>query len=108
MTDKSTQQQLLDARGRLIELLESHCEQLRLGYDKMQQQLRDEMGKDAIIEQLEELAEQRRLDYMNQCKELAARRESDKHIDGAPWRFACWLMFKDLWPFSIWYHRFDR
>lgn len=55
---------------------------------------------------LEELAEQRRLAYMHQCRELAEHREFDAAIKH-PWLFFWWLLLKDVWPFSHWYHRFD-
>lgn len=69
--------------------------------------------KDRIIEQLEEkitlleqLAESRRLNLMFQCKELAQHREFSLAFEH-PVKAVCWLLFRNVWPFSIWYHRFD-
>lgn len=80
--------------------------------DEQIQQLLD--AKDRIIEQqeehvtlLEELAEQRRLAFMHQTKELAEHRDLQDHIKEGPWRFALWLLLENVWPFSVWYHRFD-
>jgi hypothetical protein len=110
MIDPHVQQltELLALKDRIIELLEGRVEQERSAYAYIHQKLLDGADNYATIERLEELAEQRRLDYMNQCQELAERREFSVYGNGSPWRFACWLMFKDLWPFSIWYRRHDR
>jgi hypothetical protein len=71
------------------------------------------VAKDTIIEQLEEqnellkdLAESRRLAHMHQCKELAEHRQF-VHTRNHPWRFFWWLVLRNVWPFSIWYSRFD-
>jgi hypothetical protein len=76
-------QQLLDAKDKLIGLQEQE------------------------IELLKDLAETRRLNLMHQCKELAEHRELHEYIKQGPWRFARYLLIHDVWPFSIWYHRFD-
>ncbi len=39
--------------------------------------------------------------------ELAYHRQFDrsrKHL----WHFFWWLLINNVWPFSIWYHRFER
>jgi hypothetical protein len=71
-------------------------------------------AKDRIIGQQEEhitlleaLAESRRLAFMYQTKELAEHRELHEHIKQGPLRFALWSLLKDVWPFAVWYHRFD-
>lgn len=76
------------------------------------QQLLD--AKDRIIEQqqeqitlLQELAETRRVNLMVQCKELAEHRDLHTHIRKGPWGFFWWLLLENVWPFSVWYHRFD-
>jgi hypothetical protein len=84
MTDKTVQQQSLESKNRIIEGFRILCEEQRMVCEKL------------------------RLAYMNQCQELAERREFSKYSSREPWRYACWLMFKDLWPFSIWYRRHDR
>ena len=76
-------QKLLDAKDRTIELQQ---EQITL---------------------LETLAESRRLAFMYQCKELAEHRDLHKNIKNGPWGFFWWLLLGNVWPFSIWYHRFD-
>ena len=70
--------------------------------------------KDRIIEQqqekmtqLEDLAEARRLNLMYQTKELAEHRDLREHIRQGPWRLFWWLLLENVWPFSVWYHRFD-
>jgi hypothetical protein len=75
-------QLLLDAKDKQIELL---TEQIVL---------------------LQELAEQRRLAFMHQCKELANHRQFE-HSRNHPWAFFWYCMLRNVWPFSIWYHRFD-
>jgi hypothetical protein len=77
-------QELLESKDRIIDGFRILCEEQRVVMEKL------------------------RLAYMNQCKELAARREFSVYADGSPWCFARWLMFKDVWPFSIWYHRHDK
>lgn len=69
--------------------------------------------KDRIIEQqeekitlLEELAESRRLHLMHQCKELAEHREFSLAFE-QPIRAVTWLLFHQVWPFSLWYGRFQ-
>jgi hypothetical protein len=76
------------------------------------QQLLD--AKDTIIEQqqtqivlLQELAEQRRLVHLHQCKELAELRRYH-HVNMHRWGFLLFMLVGDIWPFSIWYHRFER
>jgi hypothetical protein len=79
--------------------------------DPQVQQLLD--AKDRImaaqqeqITLLQELAEQRRLVHLHQTRELAEWRAygvARKHR----WGFFWWLLLQDVWPFSIWYHRFD-
>ncbi len=71
-------------------------------------------AKDRIIGQQEEhitlleaLAESRRLVFMYQTKELAEHRELHEHVKQGPLRFALWSLLKDVWPFSIFYHRFE-
>jgi hypothetical protein len=71
-------------------------------------------AKDRIIEQqeeqielLKELAETRRLNLMFQTKELAEHRDLHEYIKQGPWRFALYLLINDVWPFSVWYHRFE-
>lgn len=39
--------------------------------------------------------------------ELAEHREREHLIADCPWGFALWLLLNDVWPFSLWYHRFD-
>jgi hypothetical protein len=69
--------------------------------------------KDRIIEQqqekitlVEQLAEARRLHLMAQCKELAQHREFSLAFEH-PIRAVCWLLFHQVWPFSIWYGRHE-
>jgi hypothetical protein len=71
-------------------------------------------AKDRISEQqeqtitlLEELAETRRLNLLAQSQELAEHRDIHEHIKKGPWRFALWCLLHEVWPFSIWYGRFD-
>ena len=56
---------------------------------------------------LEQLAEDRRLAFLHQCKELAEHRDLHTHIKKGPWGFFWWLLLENVWPFSVWYHRFD-
>jgi hypothetical protein len=77
------------------------------------QQLLD--AKDTIIEQqqtqivlLQELAEQRRLVHLHQSKELAELRDLHEYSRNKRWVFFFWLLLENVWPFSIWYHRFER
>ena len=79
--------------------------------DEQIQQLLD--VKDRIIEQqqenialLEDLVEARRVALVNQAQELAHHR-SFEHSRKHPWRFFWWLVLNNVWPFSVWYHRFD-
>ena len=71
-------------------------------------------AKDTIIEHQAELL--RSQSTICQCQrsvleaqrlELAERRLKDRLIDAEPWGFALFLLLKDVWPFSLWYHRFD-
>lgn len=71
-------------------------------------------AKEEIIKHQEEkieLYEQLRVAMEKQIErqrlELAEHRQWYRFAKSEPWHFACWLMFKDVWPFSIWYHRFD-
>jgi hypothetical protein len=75
-------QQLLDVKDRIIEQQEEQ------------------------IELLKELAETRRLGFMYQTKELAVRRQFSEAFE-YPTQAVLWLLLSDVWPFSIWYHRFD-
>jgi hypothetical protein len=70
-------------------------------------------AKDRIIEQqqeqivlLQELAEQSRLAFLHQSKELAKHRQFDI-VSKDRWGYFWWLLLNNIWPFSIWYHRFD-
>jgi hypothetical protein len=70
-------------------------------------------AKDAIITHQEEqiallqkLAETRRLNLLAQCRELAEHRQFE-HSRNHPWGFFWWLLLENIWPFSLWYHRFD-
>lgn len=70
-------------------------------------------AKDTIISKqqeaitlLEQLAEARRVAFVNQCKELAEHRQFDnshKH----PWLFFWFCLLRNVWPFSLWYGRFQ-
>ena len=70
--------------------------------------------KDRIISQLEEqivllgeLAEQRRLALLHQCKELAELRKYH-FVNNNRWGFLLFMLVGDIWPFAIWYRRFER
>jgi len=70
-------------------------------------------SKDRIIGQQEEqigllavLAETRRLNLMAQSQELAEHRQFEESRNH-PWQFFWWLLLRNVWPFSVWYHRFD-
>ena len=39
--------------------------------------------------------------------ELAPHRQWDNFAKRERWRFALFLLLSDVWPFSLWYHRFD-
>ncbi len=80
--DEHVLQQLLDANARIIEQQEEQ------------------------IELLKDLAETRRLGFLHQCKELAEHRQFE-HSRNHPWQFFWWLVLRNVFPFSIWYHRFD-
>jgi hypothetical protein len=47
----------------------------------------------------------RTLDVMRQ--ELAERRHRDHLVDHDSIGFTLWLLLHDIFPFSLWYHRFD-
>jgi hypothetical protein len=72
---------------------------------QVQQQLLD--AKDKQIELLESIVEQRRLTLMYQSKELADLREYH-HVNKQRWGFFWYLVLSNVWPFSIWYHRFEN
>ena len=59
------------------------------------------------IQHLEALIREQTTLLNQQRVELAHHRELHEHIQHGPWRFARWLLLNDLWPFSLWYHRFD-
>lgn len=67
----------------------------------------DEPTKDAIIRQQELIIKDYQTTINQQHIELAHHREREHHIDHCRWGFALWLLLNDLWPFSLWYHRFD-
>jgi hypothetical protein len=43
-----------------------------------------------------------------QHQELARHRQREHLIDNDEWGFVRWLLLRDVWPFSWWYHRFER
>lgn len=61
----------------------------------------DPLDKDAIIRQ-------QRLIIRDQRLELARHRMREHLIDHDEWGFLRWLLLRDIWPFSWWYHRFER
>ena len=71
-------------------------------------------AKDKIIGQqqeqialLEELAEQRRIAFHHQSKELAELRQYH-HVNKCRWGFFWWLLLHNVWPFTLWYRKFER
>lgn len=63
--------------------------------------------KDAIIRQ-QGLIIADQTNTINQLRtELAPHRQWDSFARRERWRFALWLLINDVWPFSLWYHRFD-
>lgn len=67
----------------------------------------DEPTKDAIIKQQELII--RDLTTTNNALriELAPHRQWNSFARQQPWRFALFLLLSEVWPFSLWYHRFD-
>lgn len=63
--------------------------------------------KDAIIRQQWAIIKDQQTTIGKQRVELAEHRERERYIDGQRWGFALWLLLNDLWPFSLWFHRFD-
>jgi hypothetical protein len=63
----------------------------------------DEPTKDVVIRQQELIIRDYQATINTQHLELAQHRERERYIDGERWGFALWLMFHDLWPFSMWY-----
>jgi hypothetical protein len=59
------------------------------------------------IELLKDMVEQRRLALTHQSRELADHRDLHQYSRKSRWGFFWWLALNNIWPFSIWYHRFD-
>lgn len=55
---------------------------------------------EAIIREQTETMNQQRI-------ELAHHREFSEYSRKHPWQFFLWLLLNNVWPFSLWYHRFD-
>jgi hypothetical protein len=66
----------------------------------------EEISKDAIIEQQRLIIRDQLLVIDKQRCELAERRQFSAASEH-PWQYFWWLLLHDLWPFSIWYGRFN-
>ena len=63
--------------------------------------------KDAIIRQ-QALIIRDVTDTNNKLRtELAPHRRWNNFARKQPWRFALFLLLNDVWPFSLWYGRFE-
>jgi hypothetical protein len=71
---------------------------------RYEEQLELRRQENALLEQIVTNQEQT---IAHQRQELAERRYRDHLVDESPWGFALWLLLKEVWPFSRWYHRFD-
>jgi DNA-binding IclR family transcriptional regulator len=67
----------------------------------------EEPTKDTIIKQQELIIRDQQTTIDTLHNELAHHREREHLIDDSRWGFALWLILNDVWPFSLWYHRFD-
>lgn len=57
---------------------------------------------------LEQLAEERRKAFVAQSRELAERREFEESLNMSKAAFLRFWLLEDVWPFSLWYRRFDK
>jgi len=64
--------------------------------------------KEATIKLLEGIVDSQKERLALQHNELAERRFRDHLVDESPWGFAAWMLLKDVFPFSLWYHRHEN
>lgn len=63
--------------------------------------------KDAIIQQQWSIIKDQQTTINQLRTELAPFRTWNSFARREPWRFALYLLLKDIWPFSLWYGRFE-
>ena len=68
----------------------------------------DEPTKDAIIEQLRLIIRDQTATINTLRTEIAPHRIWTSYARRQPWRFALFLLLKDIWPWSMWYGRGER
>jgi hypothetical protein len=67
----------------------------------------DEPTKDVIIEQQRLIIRDQQTTINALHTELAPHRQWNSFARREPWRFALFLLLKDIWPFRWWYGRFE-
>ena len=63
--------------------------------------------RDNVIEKQEALIRNLTEENNRLRCELAPHRVWDDYSRQQPWRYCMFLMLKDVFPFSLWYHRHD-